>query len=88
MKYIRYLEIIKIGSHSFISIKCAYNTALIAESEEKLQLLDDRVVDATERKGLELNESKTNKIARSNILIKGERLKQVERFKYLGSYIT
>ena len=71
-KYIRDLGGIKIGSHSFISIK----------SEEKLHHLDDREVDATEWKGLELNASgttvmiipKTNKIASLNIRINGERL--------------
>ena len=96
MKSIRDLEGIKIGGQNITSIRYADDTALIADSEDKLQLLIERLVGASEQKGLKLNASKTkvmviskrNEIARVNIRINGERLEQVERFKYLGSSIT
>ena len=56
----------------------------------------ERLVEASEGKGLKLNATKTkvmviskaNENIRVNIRLNGEELEQVERFKYLGSYIT
>ena len=55
MKCIKDLEGIKIGGQNTTSIIYADDTALIADFEEKLQLLIERLVGASVQKGLKLN---------------------------------
>ena len=96
MREIRDLEGIKVGGQNLNCIRYADDTALIADSREKLQVLIQRLVGASEHKGLKLNASKTkvmvisksNENVRVNIRLNGEELEQVERFNYLGRIIT
>ena len=59
MRSMRDLEGIKVGGQNLNFIRYADDTALIADSEEKLLLLIERLVEASEQKGLKLNASKT-----------------------------
>ena len=69
---------------------------LTTDSEEKLQNILTTVTVESENKGLQLNANKTKCMVISkqsdipvcNILCKGERIKQVNSFKYLGVTIT
>ena len=80
----------------FNCIIYADDTALIANSREKLQLFIERLVEASERNGLKLNASKSkvmivskSKVVVSvNLRLKRENLERVERLKCRGSYTT
>ena len=68
---------------------------MIADSAEKLQRLVERVDAAGEEMGLRINRKKTECMVMSkrnapacNIDIGNERIKQVDKFKYLGSMLT
>ena len=71
-------------------------TVLIADWEEKLQNILTTVTVGSENKGLQLNEKKTecmviskqSDIPECNILCKGQGIKQVGTFKYLGFTIS
>ena len=81
---------------TYIQSKIRHDTVLIAGSEEKLQNILTIVTIESENKGLQLNAKKTECMVISkhsdipvcNILCKGERIKQVGTFKYLGFTIT
>ena len=87
---------IKINGENINNIRYADDTALISDSKENLQLLLDKVVTESERMGLYLNVKKTECMVVSrkernptcNLVSKGERIKQVKTFKYLGYIIT
>ena len=87
---------IKINGETINNIRYADDTALIADSKENLQLLLDKVVTESERMGLYLNVKKTECMVVSkkvinptcNLVSKGETIKQVKTFKYLGYIIT
>ena len=87
---------IKINGEVINNIRYADDTALIAGSETELQSLLDKVVTESERKGLYLNVKKTECMVVSkkqvnptcNLTSKGEKIKQVYKFKYLGYIIT
>ena len=72
------------------------DTVLIADSEEKLQKILTTVARESENKGLQLNAKKTECMVVSkqadtpicNISCKGEQIKQVDNFRYLGCTIT
>ena len=90
------LDGIKFGGRNINNIRYADDTVLIADSEQKLQNLVQTLVQSSEERGLKLNISKTKVMVMSkvngntttNIVVAGERLEQVERFKYLGSVMT
>ena len=90
------LDGIKFGGRNINNIRYADDTVLIADSEEKLQILVEALVQSSEERGLKLNISKTkvmvvskgNENIRANIFVGGEQLEQVERYKYLGSVVT
>ena len=87
---------IKVGGVNLTNLRYADDTALFADSEEKLQAIVDVVMEESERMGLRLNREKTVVMVCSkkastpdcSILIQGVRLKQVECFQYLGSWVT
>ena len=96
MREIKDLEGIRIGGKNITNVRYADDTALIADSEVKLQSLVDCLVRESNRKGLNVNISKTQVLVTSksneqitaNITIDGKRLEQVRRFSYLGSVLT
>ena len=96
MRAIEDLEGIKIGGTNITNIRYADDTALIADSESKLQALVDCLVRESIMKGLSVNITKTQVMVISksdtqetaSITIDGKILEQVSRFSYLGSIIT
>ena len=89
-------EGVKVGGHNINNLRYADDTVLIADSEEKLQNILSTVTIESENKELQLNAKKTECMVISkqpdtpvcNISCKGERIKQVSTFKYLGFTIT
>ena len=87
---------VKVGGQNINNIRYADDTALIADSVEGLQRLLQKVKDASEERGLKINVSKTecmvvskrNERVRCDLDLDGCRIKQVDQFCYLGSWIT
>ena len=96
MRVTTYMAEIKIGGININNIRYADDTALIATSRVNLQRLVDRVIVASTAYGMDVNVkktecmvmTKTESIPECRITIKGEMVKQVNIFKYLGSSIT
>ncbi|GFO35461.1 catenin (cadherin-associated protein), alpha 3 [Plakobranchus ocellatus] len=89
-------EGVKVGGHNINNLRYADDTVLVADSGEKPQNILTTVTIESENKGLQLNAKKTecmviskkSNMPVSNILYKGERIKQICTFKYLGFTIT
>ena len=87
---------VKVGGNNINNLRCADDTVLIADSEQKLQTLLTTTTVKCIEKGLELNVKKTECMVISkkantqicNISCNGENIKQVKSFKYLGYTIT
>ncbi|GFO15376.1 retrovirus-related pol polyprotein line-1 [Plakobranchus ocellatus] len=87
---------LKINGGNLNNLRYADDTVLIAESGKQLQKLLDTAVLESERMGLSLNVKKTECMVISkkssnpkcNLVSKGEKIKQVTKFKYLGYLIT
>ena len=85
-------EGVKVGGKNINNLRYADDTVLIADSEEKLQRILQTVTEESENKGLQLNAKKTECMVISkkpttptcNLTCKGEEIKQVNTFKYLG----
>ena len=84
-----------LGGENTNNLRYADDTALIAESEEKLQETVDRVYSESLEKGLRMNVKKTKTMVVSRnaspqvkIVVDGQELEQVKRFKYLGQWFT
>ena len=85
-----------INGENFNNLRYADDTVLIAESEQQLQRLLNTVVLESEKMGLSLNVKKTECLVVSkkslnpkcNLISKGEHIKQITKFKYLGYIIT
>ena len=90
------LDGIKFGGRNVNNIRYADDTALIADSEEKLQDLVLGLVRASSERGLKLNVAKTKVMVitkgderiEASVSVNGQVLEQVERYKYLGSIVT
>ena len=89
-------EGIRIGGENINNIRYADDTVLVADSEEKIQEMLDRIKEESERRGLNINAKKTECMVISkrlpvptfNLLCGNQVVKQVDSFKYLGSTIT
>ena len=82
---------IKIAGRNINNLRCADDTTLMAESEEKLKSLLMKVKEESEKVGLKLNIQKTKIMASSPITswqIDGETVETVSDFIFLGSKIT
>ena len=82
---------IKIARRNINNLRCADDTTLMAESEEKLNSLLMKVKEESEKVGLKLNIQKPKIMASSSILswqIDGETVETVADFIFLGSKIT
>lgn len=86
---------IKINGYAVNNLRYADDTVIIADNQEALQRLIDRVSAEGERLGLKINIDKTKTmmvgrtpIDRLNISVNGQQIQQVPKFKYLGSWIT
>ncbi|GFS11155.1 endonuclease-reverse transcriptase [Elysia marginata] len=87
---------IKVGGYNVNNIRYADDTVLIAENKDDLQELLNIVEEESRKKGLELNSKKTEVMVISrkqeppkcDIFINDAKLKQQDKFKYLGTIIT
>ena len=82
---------IKISGRNINNLRCADDTTLMAESEEKLKSLLMKVKEESEKVGLKLNIQKTKIMASGPITsweIDGETVETVSDFIFLGSKIT
>ncbi|GFN92238.1 endonuclease-reverse transcriptase [Plakobranchus ocellatus] len=87
---------IKVGRQNINNLRYADDTVLIAENKEDLQKLLNIVEEESRKKGLELNSKKTEVMVISrkqespkcDIFINKVKLKQTEKFKYLGTIIS
>ena len=82
---------IKIDGRNISNLRYAYDTSLMAESEEELKSLLMKVKEESEKVGLKLNIQKTKIMASSPITswqIDEETMETVKNFIFLGSKIT
>ena len=82
---------IKIGRRNISNLRYAYDTTLMAESEEEIKSFLMGAKKESERAGLRLNIKKTKIKASSSITswqIEGEKVEVVSDFLFLGSKIT
>ena len=82
---------IKIAGRNINNLRYAYDTTLMAESEEELKGLLIKVKEESEKVGLKLNIQKTKIMASGPITswqIDGETVETVSDFIFLGSKIT
>ena len=87
---------LQLGEKNYTNLRYADDTALIADSEEKLQTLLDTAAEVSEKLGLSINCQKTFAMActrKSNIpdcrlTVNDVQLDQKDSFTYLGSLIT
>ena len=95
---LRELEDLKgliIGGANITNHRYADDTVLVADSQDDLQMLLDRVVDESRKRGLTINCKKTECLVVSkrespkcSLKIGDVIIKQVAKFNYLGSTIT
>ena len=96
MRYIEGVGGLIIGGHTLNNLRYADDIVLIAQSKEKLQGMLDIIDFYSEENGLSINRKKTEcmvvskyqNVIDSGITLKGNPIKQVENFKYLGTWIT
>ena len=96
LRNIKHHEGLGVGGNNINNLRYTDDTVLIADSVEKLKNIISTVIVESENKGLQLNTKKTECIVISkqsaipvcNILCKGQIIKQVGTFKYLGFTIT
>ena len=89
-------EGVRIGGKNINNIRYADDMVLIADSEDKLQILVNKLLEECRRRGLRINKAKTEVMGvtkRSErlpvtISIEGTALNQVETFRYLGSLVS
>ena len=89
-------EGLKANGENLNSLRYADDTSLLAGSEEDLQRLLNIVVEESEKLGLSLNVKKTECMVVSKkknnpeckLFSKGEQIRQVQKFKYLGYTLT
>ncbi|GFN82240.1 endonuclease-reverse transcriptase [Plakobranchus ocellatus] len=87
---------IKVGGQNINNLRYTDDTVLIAENKEDLQKLLNIVEEESRKKGLEPNSKKTEvmvisrkqKSPKCDIFINEVKLKQMEKFKYLGTIIS
>ena len=96
MKGIEDLDGVKVGGVNINNLRYVDDAVFIAESEEQLQQLMNVVKEESAKKGLMINMKKTEtmvvtkkkEVPECTIRLDGKELKQVKRFKYLGSILT
>ena len=96
LEEMRELPGIKIGGRSINNIRYADDMVMMAETEEGLQALMDKLKEECRKLGLRINIGKTEVMGVTkrrerlpvNITLAGESLKQVETFRYLGSVLS
>ena len=86
--------VVSIGRRLITNFRFAYDIVINAEEEEEAGVLVDRLDTTTTRYKMEIGPDKTKVITNNSngfqreIKIKGQRLEEVENFKYLGAIIS
>ena len=96
MREIKDMPGIKVGGNNINNLRYADDTVLIADTEDHLQELLNIINEKSEIRGLSLNLKKTETMViskqknttRNNITLNGTKLCQVDKFRYLGFWIT
>ena len=96
LKSIEHLDGVRVGGVNITNLRYVDDAVIIAESEEQLQTLMNVVVEESFENGLRVNIKKTEtmvvtkkkEVPKCNITVDGQGIKQVQKFKYLGSIIT
>ena len=96
MREVKDMDGIKVNGENITNVRCADDTALIADSEKKLQDIVYKIVTESQKLGLSLNVKKTycmviskrKETPRCHLKSAGVVIKQVEQFNYLGSMLT
>ena len=88
MYWINWMYGIKIARRNISNLRCADDTTLMAESEEKLKSLLMKVKEESEKVGLKLNIQKTKIMASGPITSWEIDRETVSDFIFLGSKIT
>ena len=89
-------EGIRVGGKNINNIKYADDTELMADSEEKLKALVQKVSEHSEAMGIKINRKKTKTMVitkkdrspTSRLRINNDEIEQVDNFVYLGSLIN
>ena len=90
-----HISTISIGGRNLSNLRFADDIELIAGSNDELQTLTNKLSSSASRYGMQIsaekskimiNSNKSN--LNSNIKLYGEKLEEVEQFKYLGATIT
>ena len=89
-------ERLKIGGKNGNNIRYADDMVMVIDSEEKLQRLVDTLKQECSRIGLRINKGETEVLGVTKrgerlpvtISIDGTALKQVDSFRYLGSFVS
>lgn len=86
---------VRIGGEVLADIRFADDQAMAAETNDELQQLMDMVNSTAKEYGMKINGKKTKvmKISRDGVgqvrvVLEGQELEQVEKFKYLGVWVT
>ena len=80
-----------IGGRSLWNIRYADDTTMVAKSREECRRMGEELGAASEEVGLKINKSKTAALSvhgDGELELGGEKIKMVEKCKFLGSYIT
>ena len=93
---VRDMEGIRVNGENINNIRYADDTALMADSESKLQDIVDKIVTECEKFGLSLNVKKThcmaisrkNETPKCQLIVNGKVIKQVKQFSHLDSILT
>ena len=88
-------EGIRVGGELISDVRFADDQGMVASNESELQRLMDRLYVSAKNFDMKINVKKTKSMVVSrkgegtvNIMVEGQRVEQVKRFKYLGSLIT
>jgi hypothetical protein len=88
-------EGIKVGGQLVKDVRFADDQAMTASSENGLQIMMDRLNNTAKDFGMRVNINKTKVMRISkkgegivNIMLDGQKIEQVKKFKYLGTWIT
>jgi len=96
MREVRDMEGIDVNEENINNIRYADDTALIADSESKVQDIVGKIVTESEKLGLALNVktasfmdiSKKKEAPKRQLIVNEQVIKQVKQFCYLGTIIT
>jgi len=87
-------EGVNVGGKLLKDVRFADDQGMVANTENGLQKLMDRVNETSKRYGMKINVKKTKTMIVSksgggvvNVLVDGQKVEQVHQFKYLGSII-